>query len=202
MSDRPEEAGPLLVVVAGPNGAGKTTFVDTFLKSTGLRVVNPDQLARALAPDAADTVAYEAAQLADTVRRDLLGRGASFCMETVFSDPQGAKLGFLRDARTKGYLVFLIFVGLDSSELSRSRVLQRVEAGGHDVPDEKLVSRFPRTFQNLQEAITFVDHALLFDNSSAEAPFRFVAEFAAGRLARRGKCRPAWAGELLKTRRT
>ena len=212
MSDRPENAGPLqahlsigdriLVVVAGPNGAGKTTFVETFLKATGLRVVNPDQIARALAPDAPDTVAYEAAKIADTVRRDLLARGVSFCMETVFFDPQGAKLEFLREARTKGYIVFLIFIGLDSSELSRARVIQRVEAGGHDVPDEKLVSRFPRTFRNLQEAITFVDHALLFDNSSAEAPYRFVAEFAAGRLAKRGKCRPAWAGECLKTRRT
>jgi predicted ABC-type ATPase len=44
----------VLVVVAGPNGAGKTTFVETFLKTTGLRIVNPDQIARALSPDAPD----------------------------------------------------------------------------------------------------------------------------------------------------
>jgi predicted ABC-type ATPase len=67
----------VLVVVAGPNGAGKTTFVETFLKTTGIRIVNPDHIARALSPDAPDTVAYEAAQLADTVRRDLVSRGIS-----------------------------------------------------------------------------------------------------------------------------
>jgi predicted ABC-type ATPase len=198
----PSTGDPVLVVVAGPNGAGKTTFVERFLKTTGLRVVNPDQIARALAPDAPETVAYEAARLADTVRRDLLERGAPFCMETVFSDPQGEKLEFLRDARTKGYVVFLIFIGLATSELSLARVIQRVEAGGHDVPDEKLVTRFPRTFRNLRAAVAFVDYAWLFDNSSADEPYRFVAEFTAGTLARRGKFRPAWAREFLRARRT
>lgn len=51
VQDRLSTGERLLVVVAGPNGAGKSTFVDTFLRPTGLRVVNPDQIARALAPD-------------------------------------------------------------------------------------------------------------------------------------------------------
>jgi predicted ABC-type ATPase len=210
MTDRPADIDPeqpfaggrILVVVAGPNGAGKTTFVESFLKSTGIRVVNPDQIAHALAPDAPETVAYEAARLADIVRRGLVERGVSFCMETVFSDPEGAKLRFLRDARKKGYGVFLIFIGLESSDLSLARVIQRVEGGGHDVPEDKLVARFPRTLQNLRQAMTFVDHAFLFDNSSATAPYRFVGEFVAGRLARRGKFRPAWARDLLRARRS
>jgi predicted ABC-type ATPase len=56
-------------------------------------------------------------------------------------------------------------------------VRERVEAGAHDVPDEKLVTRFARTFINLRQALSFVNHALLFDNSSADEPHRFVAEF-------------------------
>ena len=207
MSDGAERMGKLrqrlasgdqvLVVIAGPNGAGKTTFVETFLKSTGLRVVNPDQIARALSPDAPDTVAYEAAQLADTVRRDLVARRISFCMETVFSDPEGAKVAFLRDARSQGYVVFVVFIGLDSAELAIARVMQRAEAGGHDVPDEKIAARFPRTFENLRRAITFVDHAFLFDNSSADEPYRFIAEFAGAKVVRRGRCRSAWAADFL-----
>ena len=49
VQDRFSTGERLLVVVAGPNGAGKSTFVETFLRPTGLRVVNPDQIARALA---------------------------------------------------------------------------------------------------------------------------------------------------------
>lgn len=119
-----------LVVVAGPNGAGKSTFVERFLKPTSIRIVNPDDIARALSPDAPSAVAYEAAQAAETVRRDLLSRGISFCMETVFSDPKGAKVAFLREARVQGYVVFLVFIGLDNSDLAIGRVVQRTEEGG------------------------------------------------------------------------
>jgi len=92
----------LLLVVAGPNGAGKSTFVETFLKPTGILVVNPDEVARGLSPDAPEAIAYEAARVADSWRRDLVARGISFCMETVFSDPHGAKLDFLKECQSHG----------------------------------------------------------------------------------------------------
>ena len=192
-------ADRVLVVVAGPNGAGKSTFVDAFLRPIGLHVVNPDQIAKALAPDDPDSMAYQAAQAADTVRHNLVARGVSFCMETVFSDPQGAKLAFLRHARAQHYIVLLVFIGLETGELAIARVVERVDAGGHDVPDDKILSRFPRTLKNLSQALEFVDHAFVFDNSSAKEPFRFVAEFSNGALVRRGKRRPKWAVSLLKT---
>lgn len=186
----------LLIVVAGPNGAGKSTFVETFLKPSGILIVNPDEVAKGLSPDSPKDVAYEAARVADTWRRDLAARGVSFCMETVFSDPQGATLAFLRECQSSGYTVILVFIGLESAELSLGRVIQRVERGGHDVPDEKLEARFPRTFDNLRQALTFVDEALLLDNSSADKPFRFVAAFKAGKRLRQKGFAPAWAGMI------
>jgi predicted ABC-type ATPase len=186
----------LLVVVAGPNGAGKSTFVETFLKRTGILIVNPDEIAKRLSADSPETVAYEAAGLADARRRDLAARGVSFCMETVFSDPQGAKLTFLKECQSNGYAVILVFIGLESAELSLGRVIQRVESGGHDVPDEKIQTRFPRTLDNLRKAITFVNEALLFDNSSSDQPFRFVAAFRNGKRQRRKGYLPAWAAFL------
>lgn len=55
----------LLIVVAGPNGAGKSTFVETFLKPTGILIVNPDEVAKGLSPDSPEGVAYEAARVAE-----------------------------------------------------------------------------------------------------------------------------------------
>jgi predicted ABC-type ATPase len=186
----------VLVVVAGPNGAGKSTFVESFLSDLDLHVVNPDVIARTLSPADPGAVAYEAAAMADGVRHDLLTRGMSFVMETVFSDPEGAKLRFLRDAQKRGYAVILIFIALDYRELAIARVIQRTEQGGHDVPDQKIVTRYPRTFANLREAVTFADHAFLFDNSSAEEPYRFVAEVRSGRVVRRGTITPRWWRDL------
>jgi len=94
---------PRLLVLAGPNGAGKTTFHTQSLAQLSLPFVNADQMARALNPEDAGSVAYQAAELADQLRRDLLGRRVSFSMETVFSDPAGDKLGFLREAQSADY---------------------------------------------------------------------------------------------------
>ena len=79
----------------------------------------------------------EAARVADAWRRDLAARGISFYTETVFSDPKGAKLEFLKECQSSGYTVIFVFIGLESAELSIGRVIQRVERGGHDVPTRR-----------------------------------------------------------------
>lgn len=94
----------------------------------------------------------------------------------------------------------MVFIGLASPELAIARVAQRTESGGHDVPDEKIMARFPRTLDNLRKALALVDHTFLFDNSSAEQPYRFVAEFKVGELVKRGRYRPVWSMEFFKRR--
>lgn len=186
----------VLIVLAGPNGAGKSTFFEVFLAATGLRFVNADLIARTLDPVNPAAVAYQAAGVADAERRRLLAEGVSFCMETVFSDPDGDKRQFLREARDAGYTVFLVFIGIVSPELSIGRVMQRVEEGGHDVPDDKLRKRFPRTLANLRQAVAFVDYAYLFDNSSCDEPYRLLATFERGCLIRRAAVLPDWTNGI------
>jgi len=157
---------PVLVVLAGPNGAGKTTFFELFIAPSGLPFVNADFIAKELAEKGKPIADYETARLAEQKRQEYVSEKRSFCMETVFSDAAGSKRIFFKDAQVKGYAVLLVFIGLNHVETSRSRVAQRVSAGGHNVPDRKIDSRFPRTFDNLQKAIHFVDRAFLFDNSS------------------------------------
>ena len=89
----PFDARPLVVAIAGSNGAGKTTFYEAHLAPAGLRFVNADDLARELEVDA-----YEAAEIAGTLRETLLEQGESFVFETVFSDPVGEKVAFLERA--------------------------------------------------------------------------------------------------------
>jgi predicted ABC-type ATPase len=190
-------AQPRLIVLAGSNGAGKSTFFTLFLEPTGIRFVNADRIARVIAPEAPEDASYTAAAAAELERRTLIATGESFCMETVFSDPAGAKLGLLRDAQAAGYRVHLVFIGIDSVELSEARVIQRVQEGGHDVPPDKLASRFPRTLGNLEAALPFVDSADLYDNADADAPYRLVARFEAGRCVARFPPIPAWAQRVL-----
>jgi len=193
-------AQPVVLFLAGPNGAGKTTFFETYLESLGLPYVNADRIAhdlRGADPTASrDEVDRRAFTEAERLRAAFVEAGLSFCTETVFSDPERAKLRLLEQARAHGATVFLIFIGLESPALSVARVKQRVAQGGHDVPDEKLRARFPRTLANLRAALSIVDEAFLFDNSSYDSPYRPVAVYLGGRLASRHPPLPRWTEGL------
>ncbi len=178
---------PILVAIAGPNGAGKTTFYHAHLKPAALRFVNTDVLAREL-----NIGPYAAMRMADALRRKLVEQRESFVFETVFSDTLGDKLQFLREAAASGYTVVLCFIGIAGPEVSEERVAMRVSQGGHDVPREKLRSRFSRTLANLQVAVRELQHVLVFDNDDLRRPFRQVAVFEHGRLAYASEPLPAW----------
>src|SRR6185312_3791562 len=120
-----------MVVVAGPNGAGKSTFFESHLKNSGLRFLNADALARELEVDA-----YEAARVIAALRVELVKQRESFVFETVFSDPVGDKLAFLKDTVKSGYAVALCFIGIADANTSEQRVAIRVSQGGHDVPSD------------------------------------------------------------------
>lgn len=190
----PLDLRPLMVAVTGSNGAGKTTFYHAHLKPAGLRFVNADVLAGELAMDP-----YTAAGVADRLRRELVGQRESFAFETVFSDPVGDKLTFLTDAAAQGYTVVLCFIGISGPDVSEQRVAMRVSQGGHDVPSEKLVSRYPRTLANLQAAIRELPHVWIFDNDDLRTPFRKVAIFEQGRQMFLQKPVPRWLRDLLKS---
>jgi predicted ABC-type ATPase len=183
---------PLIVALAGPDGAGKTTFHHAFLEPTQLRFVSADVLAEALRLEP-----YDAAELANTLRQQLAAERESFIFETVFSDPVGDKLGFLRTAAQEGYTVVLCFIGLPSPDVSEQRVAMRVSQGGHDVPTEKLAERFARTLRNLKAAIRELPHVWIFDNGDLEEPFRKVAVFQNGRQVELHRPVPAWLRPLL-----
>ena len=186
------DARPVIVAVAGSNGAGKTTFHESHLRAAALPFINADVLA-----DELDMPAYDAAKLAEALRRECLNRRESFIFETVFSDPAGDKLAFLNDARAAGYTVVLCFIGVSDPTVSQQRVAMRVSQGGHDVPNEKLLERFDRTLANLASALRELPHVLVFDNDDLARPYRLVVTMREGAVVERVATLPAWLERLL-----
>lgn len=184
---------PVVIAVAGAKGAGKSTFYQAHLLRSGLRFVNADLLGREL-----HLGPYEAAALADTIRHQLLQQRESFVFETVFSDPAGDKLEFLQRAAAEGYTVILCFIGISNPQVSEQRVAMRVSQGGHDVPSEKLLQRFPRVEANLQRALRILPHVWLFDNDDLRHPYRLTAIYENGTPAKLQKPIPQWLAAITK----
>ena len=183
---------PLMVALAGPNGAGKTTFYYAHLQLAGLRFVNADVVARELRLEP-----YAAARLAGRIRSELVIQRESFVFETVFSDPVGEKLAFIRDTAQGGYNTILCFIGTAGPEVSGDRIAMRVLQGGHDVPPQKVVERFPRILANLKAAMAELPNVLVFDNNDLTRPFRLVAVVQNGRVMKLQKPVPRWLSPLL-----
>ena len=188
----PLDRRPVIVALAGPNGAGKTTFYHAHLRLAALRFINADVLARELELDA-----YAAARVADALRRQLVEQRESFVFETVFSDPIGDKLSFMKEAATAGYTVVLCFIGVSGPEVSEARIAMRVSQGGHDVPKEKIIARFPRVLANLKAAIRELPHVLIFDNDDLRTPFLHVVSFENARRAILKEPVPKWLKPIL-----
>ena len=183
-----------LWLLAGGNGAGKSTFYRTRLAPLGVPFVNADLVARELFPEAPEAHSYEAAQIVEEIRNNLLLEGRSFCFETVFSHP--TKVDFVGKAKALGYQVILVMIHLESTSLNKARVAQRVEEGGHDVPDEKIETRIPRLLQLVKSVIPLCDHVTLIDNSRADNPFVPVVTIRNGQAQKLLDPLPEWAQQL------
>jgi len=190
--DLPLDRRPVIVALAGPNGAGKSTFYRAHLEEAGLRFVNADVLSRELRIGP-----YEAAKVADSLRRELVMQRESFVFETVFSDPAGDKLAFLKDAAAAGYTVIFCFIGISGPATSEQRVAMRVSQGGHDVPTDKLQTRYPRILANLRSALRELPHVWVFDNDDLRHPFRLATVYANGQPVRSQKPTPQWLASVL-----
>lgn len=172
---------PVLHLLAGSNGAGKSTLaLKVLVPRMHLPFVNADLMAEELWPDdrsEQERHAHEVSALAAERRDFLLRRGVSFITETVFSHP--SKVDLINRAQAVGYNVTCHFV-LIPEELAVQRVLDRVAAGGHRVPEEKIRARYRRLWELTVQARRRADHAFYYDNTSLEQPFRQVAAYRLG----------------------
>ena len=184
-----------LWLLAGGNGAGKSTFYHTRLAPLGFPLVNADLIARELFPEAPELHSYEAMQIVEEIRENLLIEGRSFCFETVFSHP--SKVDFVGKAKALGYEVILVMIHLGSTSLNKARVAQRVEEGGHDVPDEKIETRIPRLLHLIKSVIPLCDHVTLLDNSRADNPLIQVLTIRNGQVETILEPLPDWARQLV-----
>uniref|UniRef100_UPI0040472299 hypothetical protein n=1 Tax=Roseivirga sp. TaxID=1964215 RepID=UPI0040472299 len=113
---------------------------------------------------------------ADFLRKKLLQMGRKFSFETVFS--HSSKIDIMREASQRGYKVYLYFVSTEDPEINKFRVKEvRVKEGGHDVPEDKIESRYYRSLQLMFDAAQFSYQAYFFDNSRNGEGFRQFAHF-------------------------
>ena len=188
-------------LLAGPNGAGKSTLYRALVREgilgPPLEFVNADLYEQAHLQHIADPEARSEAarQWADDRRAALLHEAADFASETVFSHP--SKLALIEEAQRCGYTVALYIVALDDPARLLSRVAQRVREGGHAVPPERILARYPRTMDNLARAVRQADVSYLYDAAEVDGTGpQLVAVCSPTEVTPLAQPLPAWALRL------
>ncbi len=161
-----EQRKPKLYVIAGPNGAGKTTFANRFLPDfVGCKhFVNADLIAAGLSPFSPELAAVEAGRLILKRMDELARQKVDFGFETTLAIKTLIKR--LKNLKGAGYKIHLVYLWIESPELSITRVAERVKKGGHHVPDETVRRRYYAGLRNLFSVyMPLVDYLTIYDNS-------------------------------------
>lgn len=147
---------PEIQVFAGPNGSGKSTI--TAYAEISQPYINADEIKKvAFCSD------LEAARLAHKLRCIQINKKESFSFETVLSTDRN--LNLLKQAKKAGFFIKGFYVLTSDPNINVTRVMARVSQGGHDVPAEKVVSRYYKAMALVPEFIKVCDICHIYDNS-------------------------------------
>lgn len=189
-------------LLAEPNGAGKSTLYRALVREgilgPPLEFVNADLHEQAQLQHILDAQerSLAARAWADARRAALIEARTPFASETVFSHP--SKLALIDHARSRGFTVALHVVALDEPQRLVERVARRVHEGGHPVPPDRILARYPRALALLAQAVRRVDVAYLYDGAEVEAGGpQLVAVCTAAGATELAHPIPAWAQDML-----
>lgn len=193
---------PVFFLLAGPNGAGKSTLYRALVASGNLsgqfEFVNADLYEQSHLQHVADLQqrSEAARDWADSRREALLQARIGFVSETVFS--HASKLVLITHAQAMGFDVVLYVVALGDPQRLLARVGQRVQEGGHHVPAERILARYPRTMANLKTAVRLADLAFVYDAADvAQGAHLLVAMCERAQTAWLVSASPLWVQTLL-----
>jgi predicted ABC-type ATPase len=189
---------PRLIVVAGPDGSGKTSFTEAALRHgwmRGCEYINPDNIAQEHFGDwnSPEDIA-QAAQWAARQRDACINGRGDFAFETALSAPD--KVDFVLRALQAGYFVRLFFIATQSPSINAARIAERVMEGGHEVPINKIVSRYPKSIANCSLLASVVDRLYVYDNSVENAAPTLCFRAISGQITTHISTPPTWSNAI------
>ena len=140
---------PICWIIAGPNGSGKTTFALEYLPKVAdcTHFINADLIESGLSPFATEKELMAASRIFLQEIETRISKKQDFAFETTLAGRGYLKL--IKRLQRESWRVELIYLALPSVEMSKMRVAERVTHGGHNIPEQAIERRFPRSLYNL-----------------------------------------------------
>lgn len=177
----------IYTIIAGVNGVGKSSLTGVLSgERTDIGVtVDTDKIMS----EHGDRL--KGGKAAIEKINDSLEKGINLTQETTLSGVRTLKT--IRRARELDYYIRLYYIGVDSAEESIKRIKNRVEKGGHHIPDEDVLRRYNKRFKDLITVLPYCNEVKFYDNENG---FVEKAEYKNGSLIFKSFLIPRWLDEL------
>lgn len=159
----------LLYIISGANGSGKSTLAEVLLKEKKLEFLNADEIAKEISPNAINSVPISAGKVYFTRLSEYLKNNKSFAVESTLSGNNIVRI--INKAKNQNYKIILVYSFLQNCTTCIERVKNRVENGGHNVPEEDIIRRYYKSVIKFWNEYRYlVDEWTMFYNGYDYAP--------------------------------
>lgn len=184
-----------LYLFAGVNGVGKSTMYNSQIEE-GIKQsirINTDEIVRTFGDWKNNADQIKAAKIAIKLRNHCFEEGKSFNEETTLTGKTILKT--IDRAKELGYKIYLYYIGIDSPEIAKERVRNRVLKGGHDISSEVIEKRYYESLENLKKIISKCDYVDIYDNTDI---YKLVFSFANNEIIENSISSSEWAKESIR----
>ncbi|EHI78365.1 hypothetical protein HMPREF9093_01378 [Fusobacterium sp. oral taxon 370 str. F0437] len=184
-----------LYLFAGVNGVGKSTMYNSQIEE-GIKQsirINTDEIVRTFGDWKNNADQIKAAKIAIKLRNHCFEEGKSFNEETTLTGKTILKT--IDRAKELGYKIYLYYIGVDSPEIAKERVRNRVLKGGHDISSEVIEKRYYESLENLKKIISKCDYVDIYDNTDI---YKLVFSFANNEIIENSISSSEWAKESIR----
>lgn len=180
------------ILFCGVNGAGKSTLYQTNPAFFDIPRINMDEIVKEFGNWRNSQDIIKAGKIAIERLHNFIETGVSFNQETTLCGKSIIK--YIELAKKEGYYIEVYYIGVDSVEIAKERVRQRVLAGGHGISEQDIERRYDESLKQLKSILPICDLVELYDNTKV---FIKVAGFEKGICTERKSELPIWTNGIL-----
>ncbi len=154
---------PQFIIIGGGNGSGKSTSAALVLPGV-IPYINADEIAKGLPEVEGENKDVRASRILISAMDEHEAQREDFAIETTLASRSLAPR--VRRLQASGYEFQLLFFWLKSPELNIQRVAERVQRGGHHIPEEVIRRRYVAGLKNFFGLyMPLADEWRAYDNS-------------------------------------
>lgn len=182
------------IFFGGVNGAGKTSIYKStyYEKNKTEKRINTDEMVARVGSWQDNNLQIKCAREAVKLIRKYIEENISFNQETTLSGR--SIINNINKAKQSGFYVVMNYIGVESIDIAKERVVIRVSKGGHSIPDDAIERRYYDSLNNLLNLIDVCDEINIYDNTDI---FKLVGSIKNGNVIWRDKKVPSWARGIL-----